>query len=129
MLFKSNRAPGSSTNYECDIKPRQEFGKIFRWELRQQLAFGGECDVRNADSGGCGQDLRVDPRSVEGAPVVHINGGQSRNGADIAAGSLGLAQSTESLLVEQTNVAAAPAGLARLFCPAHLRNEAGTNAM
>lgn len=55
--------------------------------------------------------------------MVHVNGGQRRNGADVATGTLGLAQSAESLLVEEANVAAATAGRTGLFGPAHLSGE------
>lgn len=54
--------------------------------------------------------------------MVNVNGRQGRNFADVSAGSLGLAQSTEAFFVEEANVAASTARSAGFLSPAHLES-------
>lgn len=88
--------------------------------LRQQLALGGQGNVGNATGQHSGQNLRVHPRTAESARMVHIDRCQSRHAVDVRTGALGLAQRSETFLIEETNVTRATARGGQLFAPAQL---------
>lgn len=91
--------------------------------LRQQLAAGGEGNVRHESDHSGGEDFRVDPRSLVGTGVADDHIGQSLHSLDVLAGTLGLADGSERFLVEQTDGVLAAAGLLDILIPADLNRD------